>query len=597
MSHELRTPLSSLVGNIELVARGPLAAEQFERVRAMQSSAEGLLQIVNDVLDFSKIDVGELTLFEEWGSLADLIDRIAMQHAPLAVDNALRFYVVIDRNLPARLRFDPIRVAQIVNNLLSNAFKFTSSGKIVMRVDWTGERVLLSVVDSGIGIPDELRPRLFRPFTQGDVSRLAQARGTGLGLSICARLTRLMKGTIELDSTVGVGTRVSVSLPLQASGAGCQIGERALPWRRPALLCRAPEYREWLTGLFDPDASEITTATGTAEPLDPASHDFVIVTDEFAEANVLAWWRAPGKIVWATQAGPLAPARRRDGGVEVSVYSRSGLRAATQSVVDGTGDAVPRETHASSPPAGREPGHARSAQPLTVLIAEDNLLNRNLLRDQLTTLGASVIDATCGEEALALFGKQPVDAVFTDVNMPGISGYDLLDRLRARRPAIPVFAISASALPEDIAEGRARGFTDYLTKPVPLAALARALETASASRANEASADGVEQPDVPEVPPAFAQAFLEQTRIDLAELADIVAKRSIPRLRQWLHRVSGGLSVLGASKLLDHCRQLREAAVRAGGWNDDVEQHGLAIGQALEEALEEAMQSSMAKQE
>jgi two-component system capsular synthesis sensor histidine kinase RcsC len=589
MSHELRTPLATLVGNIELVATEPLPPEQRERVRAMQSAAKGLLQIVNDVLDFSKIDVGELTLHPEWGSLADLLDRIAMEHAPLAVDNALRFYLVIDRNLPARLLFDPVRVAQIVHNLLGNAFKFTNSGKIVLRARWLDERVQMSVVDSGIGIPDELRQRLFRPFTQGDVSRRAQARGTGLGLSICARLARLMNGAIELDSSVGVGTRVSVTLPLQASNTHRQTAEWTLPWRRPALLCRAAEYREWLAGLFDPDVSMVTTATDTADPLDAASHDFLIATDEFAEDSVLAWWRDPRTIVWATQAGPLVPARRGDGGVEVAVLSLAGLRAAAQAIVDGAHQAVAPLAAAIR---ANEPGQTQRTLPLTVLIVEDNPLNRHLLQDQLTTLGAHVIDATRGDEALALFARQPVDAVFTDINMPAMDGYDLLDQLRARRPSTPVFAISASALPEDIAEGRARGFTDYLTKPVALAALAAALETVNAAASPTPAGQSDATPDLPDVPPAFAPVFIEQTRADLSELTGIVAERSIARLRQWLHRVSGGLAVLGASRLLDHCQQLREKAAHAPAWNDDIERHSRAIGDGLE-----AMQSRTARPE
>jgi two-component system capsular synthesis sensor histidine kinase RcsC len=490
MSHELRTPLASLVGNIELLAMGPLAPEQHERARAMQASARGLLQIVNDVLDFSKIDVGELTLSEQWASLADLIDRIAIQHAPLAVEKALRFHVVIDRALPARLLFDPIRVAQIVNNLLSNALKFTDSGKIVLRAAWVDDRVQITVVDSGVGISDQLRQRLFRPFTQGDVNRLAQARGTGLGLSICARLARLMNGSIEVDSTVGVGTRATVVLPLRASSRGEGSAEWTLPWQRPALLALAPESQEWLAGLFDPNVSTVTIATDTDTPLDPAAHEFAIVTDEFAPANVLSWWRDPRTIVWATQDGPLVPARRSDGGVEVSVFSLAGLRGATQSVVatarePATEDAgAPAPVPVKSAPARTvEPEGGRHAARLTVLIAEDNVLNRNLLHDQLATLGAKVIDTASGDEALAVFDRQPVDAVFTDINMPGIDGYELLGHLRARRPSLLVFAISASARPDDVAEGRARGFTDYLTKPVPLAALALALETAGAAGA------------------------------------------------------------------------------------------------------------------
>ena len=175
MSHEIRTPLASLVGNIELVALGPLAAEQQARVRAMQVSAKGLLQVVNDVLDFSKIDVGELSLSEEWTSITDLLCRIASSYAHLATQQGLRFFTVFDRAIPTPLYFDPVRVSQIVTNLLSNAFKFTQSGKIVLRARWVELKLEISVVDSGIGIPDELKTRLFQPFTQGNSNRLTQA--------------------------------------------------------------------------------------------------------------------------------------------------------------------------------------------------------------------------------------------------------------------------------------------------------------------------------------------------------------------------------------------------------------------------------------
>ncbi|KVK73537.1 hybrid sensor histidine kinase/response regulator [Burkholderia sp. MSMB1498] len=573
MSHEIRTPLSSLVGNIELIARGPLAPEQQARVKAMETSARGLMQIVNDVLDFSKIDVGELSLMEEWSNIADLLDRLALSHAPLATQQGLKFYVVFERSLPARLYFDPVRVSQIVNNLLSNALKFTPSGKIVLRAGWHAGELEISVTDSGIGIPDDLKHRLFLPFTQGDSNRLRQARGTGLGLSICARLCELMKGRIDLESTVGVGTRIAVSLPLDASEGDSSNAYWTLPYRRVAVLGRAQENLEWLTNLFDPGVTAVTAFANPADPIDEHAHDFLMATDEFAPAEVRAWWKRPDSIVWVGQTGPLVPRRRDGGGVEISIYSLAGVKSAAQMLAAGRTALV----DAGQAPRGAEAG-------ITVLIVEDNLLNRSLLFDQLTTLGVRVIEAKNGEEALALLSKEPVDAVMTDIDMPVMDGFQLLAEMRKLGMTMPVYAVSASARPEDVADGRARGFTDYLAKPVPLEGLETVVRACCSAQTGERAQDDAQDdlPDVPNVPAAYARVFVAQTGGEIAEFDAILHERALPKLRRWLHGVSGGIAVLGPSALHEQCQELRSYVREAGEWNREIELQALAIRDALE---------------
>ncbi|AOJ03765.1 hybrid sensor histidine kinase/response regulator [Burkholderia mayonis] len=573
MSHEIRTPLSSLVGNIELIARGPLAPEQQARVKAMETSARGLMQVVNDVLDFSKIDVGELSLMEEWSNISDLLDRLALSHAPLATQQGLKFYMVFERNLPARLYFDPVRVSQIVNNLLSNALKFTPSGKIVLRAGWHAGELEISVTDSGIGIPDDLKHRLFLPFTQGDSNRLRQARGTGLGLSICARLCELMKGRIDLESTVGVGTRIAVVLPLNASEADSSSACWTLPHRRVAVLGRAQENLEWLGNLFDPGVTAVTALANPVDPIDEHTHDFLMVTDEFAPAEVLSWWKRPDSIVWVGQAGPLVPRRRGDGGVEVSIYSLAGLKSATQMLAAGRTARVD---------TGHEP--QGSAAGVTVLIVEDNLLNRSLLFDQLTTLGVRVIEAKNGEEALALLSKEPVDVVMTDIDMPVMDGFQLLAEMRKLGMTIPAYAVSASARPEDVADGRARGFTDYLAKPVPLERLETVIRACCSVYERELAEDDAHDvlPDVPEVPAAYAQVFVAQAGREIAEFDAILVERALSKLRRWLHGVSGGIAVLGASALHEQCQELRTYVRESTEWNHEIELQASAIRDALQ---------------
>ncbi|MCP3707522.1 response regulator [Paraburkholderia sp. CNPSo 3274] len=592
MSHEIRTPLASLVGNIELVARGPLAPEQGARVQAMQNASAELLQIVSDVLDFSKIDVGQMKLIEEPGSIAALLVRIALAHAPLAVRQRLPFYLVMDRAIPAQVHFDAVRVAQIANNLLSNAFKFTRSGKIVLRARWSEGALEISVCDSGDGIPEDLKPHLFQPFTQGDAHRFTQARGTGLGLSICARLAQLMHGRVELDSALGVGTRAAVTLPLRPEGEATAGDEWTLPDAQPAILCRAPENCEWLANLFD-SGSSTPTFLSLDEPPNDGTFDYLLVTDEFAGDDIVSLWPDNAKIVWLRQDGPLVPLELDDGAVVVSLYSLAGIRAATQKLVR----SPPAAAHAQQPVADQSATDENFAS-LTALIAEDNRLNRALLRDQLRMLGATVIEAKDGEEAVARLDEQPVDLILTDLNMPGMNGYALLDAARAKRPHLPIYAVSSDALPEQIAQGRALGFTDYLTKPVPLAELARVLAVVSAQisaapsepatasyRAYTEDSESDPQaglPRFPPLPPALADIFIAQAEHDIVEYTQIASQRDFARMSDWAHRVSGGLTVLGPSMINEACLELRATMREAGQWTGEVSDLAAAVAAELE---------------
>ena len=584
MSHEIRTPLASLLGNMELVAMGALEPDQRARLNAMQLSAEGLLHIVNDVLDFSRIDVGALSIAEEPVSVTELLSRIAISHAPLAGQRKLSFLAVYGKGIPARLELDPLRVTQIVSNLLGNAFKFTQVGKIVLRAQWVDEHLEIVVSDTGIGIPAEYKDRLFQPFSQVDNNRLAQAPGTGLGLSICMRLVERMNGRITLDSILGVGTRVTVRLPLRVSDAA-PAPRLKLPPNRTLVLSREPECLEGLLNHFYWGACPPSSRSDMDEPVDVERYDCLLVTEAFDPTEVFAWWPRPASIVWLKQLGPLVETTRQDGGREVSAYSLSGIHAAVLAVMT--------EARPPGSPARIDgsASHERHPAPLAgrcVLVAEDNLLNRNLLRDQLRALGATVVEASNGSEAMAALSKHGVDAVLTDLDMPVMNGFDLLREMQQAGKRIPVYAVSASALPEDVAEGRARGFTGYLTKPVSLAGLESVLagvdDPTGMMRANTPADD--ELPELPEVPAGYVEAFLTQTEADLDECDAIRAEHDVHRLERLLHRISGTLAVVGRSQLAELCEDLRGYAVDADGWDDEIELQSGYIAQRLRQMCE-----------
>ncbi|WP_322044312.1 hybrid sensor histidine kinase/response regulator [Paraburkholderia sp. J67] len=593
MSHEIRTPLSSLVGNIELVSMGPLQAEQRERVRAMQVSAEGLLQVVNDVLDFSRIDVGALSIVEAPGSLIELLERIASSHAREASKRGLDLHAVFDRRIPDELSFDPVRVAQIVNNLLNNALKFTHSGKIVLRAHWRAQGIEIEVSDTGIGISHDQQQGLFRPFSQAGSNRFAHARGTGLGLSICAKLCELMGGRITLDSAPDRGTRVSAHLPLKPTKPASETGTPChLPPGRIAILFRDPEHYEALLQLFDWSTGAPVALSDLNVPAGDDTYDCLVVTEEFDASAVAAWSTRPASVVWIRQQGPLLAAPRADGGQEVSRYSRAGIQTALTTVLYGAA----RHGSNIGAPSHHDASHAaqRPLAGLRVLIAEDNPLNRNLLRDQLSVLGAHVCETGNGYEALAKLGEETVDVVLTDIDMPEMNGFDLLDAIRSRGLQTPVYAVSASTRPEDVAKGRACGFADYFTKPVALAILARELGAGSGTQSPSflAESDTQEIPDIPHLPPGYADAFLGQTEADIRAYGAALATHDIDRLERLLHRIAGTLAVVESSGLLSLCQDLRDELRDNGRWHEEIEAQSAFILQALAEMCERARANS-----
>jgi two-component system capsular synthesis sensor histidine kinase RcsC len=414
------------------------------------------------------------------------------------------------------------------------------------------------------------------------------------------RLVERMNGRITLDSILGVGTRVTVRLPLRVSEAAPRP-RLNLPPNRTLVLSREPECLEGLLNHFDWGACPPSSRPDIDEPVDVDRYDCLLVTEGFDPAQVIAWWPKPASIVWLRQLGPLVETTRQDGGREVSAYSLSGIHAAALAVM----------TRAPKARARRQAGKGLSLGPglvesvaqapstsalagRSVLVAEDNLLNRQLLRDQLRALGAAVVEASNGSEAMAALSKHRVDAVLTDIDMPVMNGFDLLREMKHAGMQIPVYAVSASARPEDVAEGQARGFTGYLTKPVSLAALASVLACIGDSDEMMYAEDDVhaqtcaddELPELPEIPAEYAEAFLAQTGVDLEECDAIRAERDVHRLERLLHRISGTLAVVGCSQLAELCEDLRDYAADADGWDDEIELQSGYIAQRLRQMCE-----------
>ncbi|MBN3752543.1 response regulator [Paraburkholderia sp. Tr-20389] len=637
MSHEIRTPLNALLGNLELLSMTPGLDAQQQRLRAVGAAADGLRHIVNDILDFSKIGAGKMKLLPESFRPIDDLENLALSYAPLASGRPLRFYAHLSPSLYRAVRGDRARVVQIVNNLLSNAFKFTSSGKITLTAhiepDLHDRPVLTCrVIDSGIGMDSSLVTRIFNPFVQAESSTSSRIGGTGLGLSICARLCELMGGKIGVESVPGLGSAFTVSIPLEPTAQALADASAALPPRQRGsalVLCQEAASAKVLGEMLEYvgwTASSATSVAAAEAWLRVHRPGFVIVTGEYGLDTVSAL-RAiqPVSVVWLTRGGQHRPTQRAEGVFEVTEFSHDAIFACIEQLTGG----APSVEAPSAATASDERATDPSLQGLRVLVAEDNPLNQTLIIEQLTALGCEPTLAGDGREALLLLKQTEADLVLTDIHMPIMDGYALMEALRQSHPHLPVLAFSAVAGVEQIDEWRRRGFAAYVPKPASLKQVEAALlalglrarrstdvpdtdtdaaqpESADAS-AQEQEADEDEVPlDEPQRAPAapmrqpadtapaldpadkarFMQMLRDYLMTDLPRLASIVDSKDVKALREWAHSAAGGFLVAQETAFAAQCRELQYLCDGQPQWTSTHAAHAAALHDRLRSAFE-----------
>lgn len=482
MSHEIRTPLYGVLGNLELLELTSLNERQREYIQAIQLSSTALFQLISDVLDVSKIESGQMAVNAQPFCPLDVFEDCARSYSAAANNKGLKIFIVADAALPPLLLGDASRIRQIINNLLSNAIKFTDSGRILLRLKVTHieqDNVSLQwqVSDTGFGISEQQMPHLFKPFSQVGGGKLAG--GAGLGLSICARLSEMMGAGFRVVSERGLGSSFSlqISLPVVAgslnNSADIDLGNVNIQVSAP-LRDIGQSLAQWLSGwgahvqlLPWPDADE-----RDAIILD-------IVPDQLRTEP------APARRVIATQSGRAQP-QRTERGWEVNAYN---IRAIARTLM-----------HL----AQNHPSHmtVSSPQPLTLpnlnaLVAEDNPVNREILKEQLQSLGIRVTLAEDGEQALLCWQAAQFDLVITDVNMPKIDGYQLARSLREMDMNVPIIGVTANAMRQEGEKCLEAGMNAWLVKPLNLTTLHQALSVYCPQTTQHASsAPQAPDPDV-----------------------------------------------------------------------------------------------------
>ncbi|ULX52013.1 hybrid sensor histidine kinase/response regulator [Cupriavidus taiwanensis] len=572
MSHEIRTPLNALLGNLELLARSGGMEPHAARLRALETAAGSLRRIVNDVLDFSKIDAGQLALVNAPFRPVEALESLALAYAPMVAGRPLRFCLQLSPTLDTEVVGDRTRLVQVFNNLLNNAFKFTASGRITLsgelQADAHGmQRLVCRVSDSGIGMTPALAARVFQPFVQGDAAATSRYGGTGLGLSICARLCELMGGGIVVNSVPEVGSAFTVSVPLAPANAEPHAPAAARVTHSGRVLVLSQDHRTgasieaWLktAGWHTEAVASIATAQASVQHNAPAA---VVATEDFAPATLDALRRS-APLVWLTADGPHRPRQHSSGMVEASAFSHRALLDAVAAATGATQQAT-TPMPVPAPPALPAP----AAAPLTILVAEDNPLNQSLVAEQLQAIGCHPIVTGNGKQALAVLEHTRVDALLTDLHMPEMDGHALLHAVQAKYPGLPVIAFSAVACSDPEHDWRLRGFSGYLAKPASLQDLDACLRGLPCAAIDGGACAPPRDPATAVETPRrrYEDMLRRQLQQDLPALAGILAQQDLAGLRHWVHAAAGAFMIVRRQSIVRECRDLEALCEAAPGW-------------------------------
>ncbi len=590
MSHEIRTPMNAIIGMADLLWETSLSAEQRQYVRIFRRAGMSLLNLLNDILDLSKIESGHIELEEIDFDIGELLEKVCELLAVRAHEKSIELACRVMPGVPSTVRGDPNRLRQILTNLVGNAIKFTERGEIILRVeagDIAGDRVWLkfTVSDTGIGIPEEKLPMIFESFTQVDASTTRRYGGSGLGLAIAKYLVERMGGRIWVESTVGSGSTFSFTALFgvaQQPAASPESQPLDLKGLRTLVVDDNSTNRLILVETLSAWGAVLTTAEDGTQALTElvrASRD----GDPYS--LVLLDCRMPGmdgfELAEHIQGHPSLAAmtvlmltsedrggdmaRCRELGIDaylVKPIQRSELARAIQAAMNRP--QVTLEVQRDEEAVTRPSEQLR----LKLLLADDSEDNVFLIQAYLKNSGCTIDVAENGQAALERFRSGSYDLVLMDLQMPVMDGYAATRKIREweqqrKAKPVPILALSAYAMTTEIEKSREAGCTAYLTKPIRREALLAALEKygkaqparTRRSRQPDVNQDGVDERLIPLIP-----GYLESRRKDVTALLSALDAGEYDRIRSLGHKMRGSGTGYGFPALTTIGENLERAA-------------------------------------
>jgi len=634
MSHELRTPMNAVLGMLDLLKGTQLNLQQLDYAEKSESAARSLLDLLNDILDFSKVEAGMLALETQPFRLEQLLRELAIILSANVARKPIEVLFDVDPRTPEVLAGDMLRLKQVLINLSGNALKFTRTGEVVVSVnlqsaDADSVTLEFAVSDTGIGIAADMQAQIFEAFTQAEAGTARQFGGTGLGLAISRALVALMGGELQVQSTPGVGSRFYFSVPLRRV--------QPVPPELQAPPVSLPQPLEVLVVDDNPVACRLlvallTSRGVTASGADSGGTALQLMQQRMAQQQrpfdlVLLDWQMPAMDGWETarqistlkfghhraphlimiSANGRAMLAQRSAAEQASLHGFLAKPVSPAMLLEAIASACagPRSGWPSARPAGQ-----RGLERMRILVVEDNLLNQQVAQELLSREGALVTLAGNGQQGVdaVAAADTPFDVVLMDLQMPVLDGYAATRQIRQDmgQNTLPIIAMSANVMSEDVAQSRAAGMTDHVGKPFKLAQLVGLLRRhVGWSALAESNAKPSAPPLLAQTPPSapesldalgkidfatalewcgddttlyrqFAHSFVRDIADHADRLAQHLARGEQRDAVRILHTLKGLSATIGANQLADFAAKqeaaLKQAALAPAGVDALVQQ-------------------------